>query len=89
MPLLRSYEVIMKNILVLGSGCTKCTKTTEAIESLAKELNIAVTVTKETNPEVIMSYQVMTTPAVVIDDKLVHAGSIPNRDQITAWLKQE
>ncbi len=77
----------MKNILVLGSGCTKCTKTAETIDKVAKEMGIEVLVTKETNPETIMSYGVMSTPAVVVDQNLVHTGSIPHRNQIEQWLK--
>lgn len=76
----------MKKILVLGSGCAKCVKTADVIEQVAQELKAEVSVTKETSPEVIMSYGVMTTPAVVIDGVLVHSGSIPHRDQILNWL---
>ncbi len=79
----------MKNIMVLGSGCTKCKKTTEIIELIAKELNVAVSVSKETNPQTIMSFGVMSTPAVVIDNNLVHSGSIPHREQITSWLNED
>jgi glutaredoxin len=79
----------MKIIKVLGSGCSKCVKTAELITKIAAEQNCEVTVTKETNPEVIMGYGVMTTPAVVIDEALVHSGSMPNQNQITQWLKNE
>lgn len=77
----------MKDIKVLGSGCAKCEKTIAVIDTVARELNVAVTITKETSPESIMSYGVMSTPAVVIDNTVVHAGSIPHRDKIEQWLK--
>jgi len=77
----------MKDIKVLGTGCAKCVKTAESIEKIAKELAVDVTVSKETNPEVIMNYGVMSTPAVVVDEELVHSGSIPHRDQIQTWLE--
>lgn len=77
----------MKTIKVLGSGCAKCTKTAEAIQHIADELNVKVTVKKETNMEAIMAYGVMSTPAVVVDEKLVHSGSIPHRTDIETWLK--
>mgnify|MGYP002700229309 CR=1 FL=1 len=77
----------MKNITVLGSGCTKCKKTAEIIESIARELSVEVSVTKETSPQVIMSFGVMSTPAVVVDNNLVHSGSIPLREQIINWLE--
>jgi thiol-disulfide isomerase/thioredoxin len=79
----------MKNILVLGSGCAKCTKTAEVIEKIAQEIDINVSVKKETNPQVIMNYGVMSTPAVVINQKLVHSGSIPHRENVVKWLMQE
>lgn len=78
----------MKKIKVLGTGCAKCTKTVEIISKIAKELNIAVQVIKETSPEVIMAYGVMSTPAVIIDEVKVHSGSIPHRQDIELWLKK-
>lgn len=77
----------MKEIKVLGTGCAKCTKTVELIVKIAKELNIDVNVIKETNPEVIMEYGVMSTPAVIIDEVNVHSGSIPRREAVESWLK--
>ena len=77
----------MKEIKVLGSGCAKCTKSTELIQSVAAESGTSVNVIKETSPEVIMSYGVMMTPAIVVDRVLVHSGSIPTKEQIEGWLK--
>jgi thiol-disulfide isomerase/thioredoxin len=79
----------MKNILVLGSGCAKCKKTAEAIEKVANELDVKVSVTKESNPQVIMKYGVMSTPAIVVNEKLVHSGSVPHRENIINWLQEE
>ena len=76
----------MKNIKVLGTGCAKCTKTVELIKKIANELNIAIEITKETDPEVIMGYGVMSTPAVVIDEKVIHTGSVPKASDIQQWL---
>lgn len=76
----------MKQIKVLGSGCVKCSKTAEVISKIAVELGVEVEVIKETNPETIMGYAVMSTPAVVIDETLVHSGRIPSREEITQWL---
>ena len=77
----------MKNVIVLGSGCTKCVKTAESIQKIAADLGIECTVTKESSLQTIMSYKVMSTPAVVVDGELVHYGSIPQSDQIKTWLK--
>jgi len=77
----------MKEIKVLGTGCAKCTKTVEVISEIANELNIDVQVIKETDPEIIMGYGVMSTPAVIIDEVNVHSGSIPHREAIESWLR--
>jgi len=77
----------MKEIKVLGSGCAKCMKTAAFIQSVAAECNIPVNVVKESNPEVIMGYGVMRTPAVVVDEVVMHAGSIPDRETVESWLK--
>ncbi|MBR7887413.1 thioredoxin family protein [Marinomonas sp. A79] len=76
----------MKIIKVLGSGCTKCKKAAELIEKVAAEQGVAVTVSKETDPQTIMSYGVMSTPAVVIDEVLVHTGSVPQEASVKEWL---
>ncbi len=76
----------MKQIKVLGSGCSKCIKTAEIIAKVAEELGAKVEVSKETDAETIMNYGVMSTPAVVIDEQVVHSGSIPTQDAIRCWL---
>jgi predicted thioredoxin/glutaredoxin len=54
---------------------------------VAKALGVAVTIEKvEALPE-IMRYGVMSTPGVVINGKVVHAGGIPSRAQVEGWLK--
>lgn len=77
----------MKVIKVLGSGCAKCEKTAQAIRDIAAEMNTDVQLEKETSAEAIMGYGVMRTPAVVVDEVLVHSGSIPHRSDIEGWLK--
>jgi glutaredoxin len=76
----------MKEIKILGTGCAKCSKTIEVITAIANELNVNVHIIKETAPEVIMRYGVMTTPAVIINEVNVHSGSIPCREAIESWL---
>jgi glutaredoxin len=76
----------MKQVKVLGSGCSKCVKTAELIKAIAAENEVPVNVEKETSAEVIMSYGVMSTPAVVIDEVVVHYGSIPDKNKIQSWF---
>ncbi len=76
----------MKNIKVLGSGCANCQTTYKLIEEIAAEKGVDVELEKIEDIGQIMSYGVMSTPGVVIDDKMVHAGGVPDRKSIQEWL---
>jgi small redox-active disulfide protein 2 len=76
----------MPHIKVLGSGCANCQTTQKLIESVLAEQHITATVEKVEDLKDIMRYGVMSTPAVVIDEVVVHSGSVPKREAITAWL---
>ncbi len=79
----------MKNVKVLGTGCANCRNTIALVEAVAKESGVAIALEKiESLPE-IMSFGVMSTPGVVIDGTVVHAGGVPSRDQVAAWLSGE
>ncbi|MCA6061652.1 thioredoxin family protein [Thalassolituus sp. ST750PaO-4] len=77
----------MKIVKVLGSGCSKCEKVAQSISAIAAEKQIEIELIKETSPEAMMNYGVMRTPAVVVDEQLVHSGSIPHREDIESWLQ--
>lgn len=76
----------MKHIQVLGSGCAKCQKTAEMITQIAKQLGVDADIEKDTSMDSLLKYQVMSTPAVIIDGKLVHSGGIPRLEAIESWL---
>ncbi|GAV20136.1 hypothetical protein MMIC_P1098 [Mariprofundus micogutta] len=76
----------MKNIKVLGTGCASCKTTMKMIEDVAEAKGVAIALEKIEELQAIMGYGVMSTPAVVVDGKLVHAGGIPSRSQIEAWI---
>ncbi|MBI4998040.1 MAG: thioredoxin family protein [Rhodocyclales bacterium] len=76
----------MKNIKVLGTGCVNCKTTYKLIEEAAAARGIAVQIEKVEDLQAIMGYGVMSTPGVVIDGKVVHAGGIPGKDKIAGWL---
>ncbi|MCU0836037.1 MAG: thioredoxin family protein [Chromatiaceae bacterium] len=76
----------MKHIKVLGSGCANCKRTLALIEEAAKAKGIEVALEKVEDIAGIMSYGVMSTPGVVIDGAVVHAGGVPDRQKIEAWL---
>jgi small redox-active disulfide protein 2 len=74
------------DIKVLGTGCANCKTTQKLIEEVAAEMGVAATVAKVEDIQAIMGYGVMSTPGVVIDGKVVHAGGVPSRDKIAGWL---
>ena len=75
------------DIKVLGTGCcSNCRNTVALIEQVAKAKGVAVDLHKVEELEQIMSYGVMSTPGVVIDGKVVHAGGVPKREKIEQWL---
>ena len=76
----------MKHFKILGSGCRNCVNTAEQIERKAKALGVDIELEKVTDMAEIMGYGVMSTPGVVIDDKLVHAGGMPSAQNIEDWL---
>jgi len=78
----------MKNIKVLGSGCKNCETTANLIKIAADQANVEINLEKINDMEKIMSYGVMSTPGVVIDEKLVHAGGLPAPDLIRQWFEQ-
>jgi small redox-active disulfide protein 2 len=74
------------DIKVLGTGCANCKATLALIEQVAKAKGMPVTLSKVEELREIMGYGVMSTPGVVIDGKVVHAGGIPTREEIEKWL---
>ncbi|HGS5348571.1 TM0996/MTH895 family glutaredoxin-like protein [Vibrio fluvialis] len=78
----------MKVFKVLGSGCANCVNTAKLIEKVAAEQGIEVSVEKVTDLETIMNYGVMSTPGVVMDEEVVHAGGIPSSESVMNWLSR-
>lgn len=76
----------MKNIKILGTGCANCKNTLKLIEDVAKAKGVEVQLEKIEDLKDIMKYGVMSTPGVVVDGKLVHAGGVPERKQIESWI---
>jgi len=77
----------MKNIKVLGSGCRNCEITANVIAQAAKEAGVRIELEKVTDIAEIMAYGVMSTPGVVVDGSVVHAGGVPGPDQVRGWVK--
>ena len=79
----------MKNIKVLGPGCSRCMRTADMVQAEADRLGIPVAIEKVTDYAAIVSYGVAATPGVVVDGKLMHAGGLPRAADIEKWLTAE
>ncbi|MGA8009379.1 MAG: thioredoxin family protein [Thiomonas sp.] len=76
----------MTNIKILGTGCASCKATQKLVEDVVKAKGVQAQVEKVEDIPSIMKYGVMSTPGVVIDGKVVHAGGIPSRAQVEEWI---
>ena len=76
----------MKEIKVLGIGCANCKSTIALIEQVAQAKGVEVKLEKVEELRDITSYGIMSTPGVVIDGKVVHAGGVPSREKVASWF---
>ncbi len=76
----------MKDVKVLGPGCKRCAATAEMVQAAADRLGVPVRIEKVTDYAAIASYGIASTPGVVIDGKVVHAGGLPKEDDVAKWL---
>jgi len=73
-------------VKVLGSGCANCRATVALIEQVAQAKGVAIDLAKVEDVKDILSYGVLSTPGVVINGKVVHAGGIPARAKVEGWM---
>ena len=73
-------------IKVLGPGCAKCKTTYNVIEKVIKENNLDVKLTKVDDIMEMVSYNVMTTPAVVVDEVVKMKGQVPTESDVKKLL---
>lgn len=76
----------MKKIQVLGTGCAKCLKLAQNADEAAKALGIEYEIAKVTDIREIMSFGVMTTPALVVDGQIKMAGTASSAEEIKKLL---
>lgn len=77
----------MKQIKVLGTGCSKCKTTYNNVLEAVKQLGIEANVTKIEDIEEMMQYNVLTTPVLMIDEVAKVKGRIAQIDEIKEFLK--
>ena len=76
----------MKNVKVLGPGCKRCVATAEMVQTEADKLGVPVSIEKVTDYAAIAGYGIVSTPGIVIDGKVVHAGGLPKAEELAKWL---
>lgn len=76
----------MRDVKVLGPGCARCKATAELIAAVAKDAGADVTIGKVEDMREIVGDGLMSTPAVVVDGEVEHAGSVPGRAMAAGWL---
>lgn len=74
------------DIKILGTGCVKCNHLEAATRAAVAELGLDVAIEKVTDPGEIVSWGVMSTPALVIDDEVVLSGRVPSADEVARLL---
>jgi small redox-active disulfide protein 2 len=76
----------MKDVKVLGSGCKRCIETAALLQAEADRLGIAISLEKVTDYAEIAKFGIASTPGVVVDGKVVHAGGLPKAESVAGWL---
>jgi small redox-active disulfide protein 2 len=76
----------MLTIKILGSGCANCKKVEALTRQVIGEMGMTAEVIKVTDYSQIMKYPIVSTPGLVVNEKLVCAGRIPTPAEITTWL---
>ncbi len=78
----------MVTIKILGAGCPKCKRLEQEIKEALADSQLAYEVIKVTDYADMMSYGIMSTPGLVMNEALLMVGRIPKRQQIIEWVEQ-
>jgi small redox-active disulfide protein 2 len=78
----------MMNIKVLGPGCANCKRLEQIARKVVDSVGINAEIEKVTDYQKILDYGVMSTPGLVINEKVVSFGRIPSEDEIQSWVKE-
>lgn len=76
----------MLTIKVLGSGCANCKRVEQIAHKVVEEMALEAEVIKVTEYPKIMEYNILSTPGLVINEKVVCSGRIPTPAEVTTWL---
>ena len=73
-------------IKVLGPGCARCHQLEQTTREVVKELGIDAEIEDVKDVKKIMEYPILTTPGLVIDEKLVCSGRVPSKSEVTTFI---
>jgi len=76
----------MLTIKVLGSGCANCKRLEQIARKVIEDMSLEAEVIKVTEYPDIMAYNIMSTPGLVINEKVVSSGRIPTSAEVTTWV---
>lgn len=76
----------MLTIKVLGSGCANCKRVEQIVRKIVEEMSLEAEIIKVTEYPDIMKYNILSTPGLVINEKVVSTGRIPTPAEVTTWL---
>ncbi len=76
----------MLTIKVLGSGCANCKRVEQIAQKVVGDLAIEAQIVKVTDYNEIMKYNILSTPGLVINEKVVSSGRIPTPAEVTTWV---
>lgn len=77
---------MMKTIKILGTGCPSCINTENIVAAAVEETSTEAVIVKVTDIQEIMMYDILSTPAIVIDEKVVFKGKVPTKKEVKALL---
>jgi len=73
-------------IKVLGPGCVRCHQLEQMTREVVKELGIEAAIEYVKDVKKIMEYPILTTPSLVIDEKVVCSGKVPSKSEMTTYI---
>jgi small redox-active disulfide protein 2 len=76
----------MLTIKVLGSGCANCKRVEQIARRVVEEMALEAEIIKVTDYNDIASYNILSTPGLVVNEKLVSSGRIPTPAEVTTWV---
>jgi len=83
-----NLKIMIMEIKVLGTGCAKCRQLEQVVNEAISDMEIKPNVVKEEDITRIMSYGVMRTPALVINEKVVLSGRVPTVKEVKELIEK-